>query len=77
MFIPSFVNARGLRHKKNGASSGDEVPFQGGCPAEIAEIAEMFHWRSLSSLLRWFMASEGRMNFPSISEVERILASGK
>ena len=29
MFIPSFVNARGLRHKKNGASSGDEVPRRG------------------------------------------------
>ena len=77
MFIPSFVNARGLRHKKNGASSGDEVPFQGGCPAEIAEIAEMFHGRSLSCSLSWFMASLGRMDLPSISKVERILASGK
>lgn len=34
--------------KKNGASSGDEVPFLGDCPAESAEIAEMFHGRSLS-----------------------------
>lgn len=63
--------------KKNGASSGDEVPFQDGCPAESAEIAEMFHGRSLSSKRSWFMASLGRMDFPSISEVVRILASGK
>ena len=34
--------------KKNGASSGDEVPFLGDCPAESAEIAEMFQGRSLS-----------------------------
>lgn len=26
----------------------DEVPFLGDCPAESAEIAEMFHGRSLS-----------------------------
>ena len=63
--------------KKTEPHRGDEVPFLGDCPAESAEIAEMFHGRSLSSKRSRFMASLGRMDFPSISEVVRILASGK
>lgn len=43
-----ICQCKGIAAKKTEPHRGDEAPFLGDCPAEIAEIAEMFHGRSLS-----------------------------